>query len=551
MICMTRVSKIIVLFWAFTASVSFAHVSDPQTPPKVITGMDVAVAETAYGKVRGYISGGIYNYRGIPYAQAKRFMPPEKPEPWKEIKSSLAWGAVCPQMFDRSNRSDEIDFLFQFAWGYENENCQGLNIWTPDIKQGKRPVMVWLHGGGFIAGSSQTMPSFNGANLSKKGNVVVVSLNHRLNVFGFADLSDFGDKYQAAANTGMMDIVAALKWVRENIANFGGDPDNVTIFGQSGGGAKVGTIMYAPSARGLFHKAVIQSGADPHFQDPVFTKRLGRKLVEELGLNQDNIDTIQSVPATDLLKAAERALDTMRKEFTSQGKPTTGLGFGFSPSLDGTFLPFDSRDPKALAFADNVPLLIGSTKHEFVSTIFMNPQLAGLKPDEVMNFIQQKYGKKAALFIEAINKAYPEDQDPHRFIDIDTLFRQACVTQADLQSSAGNAPVFMYLFSWKSPVLDGRFKAFHSLDLPFMFNNIELAGNMTSGSAGAHALADRISRAWIQFARKGDPNHSGLPEWPAYTKQNGATMIFDDTCTIRRHHDKDLLDITAGGTRLW
>jgi para-nitrobenzyl esterase len=252
------------------ATSSFSY---SQTDP-LVAGKNIAVVSTDLGKVRGYIHNGTFTYKGIPYAQSERFMPPTRPKAWTDVRSSTAYGPVCPTD-PTTTVFDPLEFAFNHNWGYTNENCQTLNVWSQGINDGKkRPVMVWLHGGGFSAGSAIELPSYEGENLSKKGDVVVVSINHRLNVLGFLDLSSFGDKYKKSANVGMMDAVMALEWVKSNIANFGGDPNNVTIFGQSGGGAKVTTLMYAPSAKGLFHKAINQSGS---YRQSFWNKKIVKK----------------------------------------------------------------------------------------------------------------------------------------------------------------------------------------------------------------------------------------------------------------------------------
>ena len=519
---------------------------------RVLAGARIAVTHTALGKIRGYIHNGTYIYKGIPYARADRFMPPVPPQPWKGVKSTLAWGPVCPQMEAPSSDPDEVDFVFKQIRGKEGENCQVLNIWTQGLEpNGKRPVMVWIHGGGFDYGSSQSMPLYDGESLSRKGDVVMVSVNHRLNVLGFADLSGFGKPFKYSANTGMMDLVAALEWIHNNIENFGGDPNNVTIFGQSGGGAKVGTLMCAPSAKGLFHKAIIQSGADPRFQDPAVTRRLGRELVRELGLTQDTIGRIRTVPCATLIDAGSRAREKLRKALTKEGRPPLGFGFGFCPCRDGGFLPYDARDPRALKLSGNVALLTGSTKTEFLKSMWQLPVPGEAGPNDVAGFLNKQYGQRADAFAAAVKKAYPGDTDICLPIDVDTRFRRACLIHAGLKSKYGDAPVYTYLFAWNSPVLDGNYKSVHCMDLPFVFNNIALAENMTGGGPDAYVLAHAISRAWINFARSANPNHSGLPFWPVYTKTCEYTMLLDNICTVKANHDKALLQFTENEPRLW
>jgi para-nitrobenzyl esterase len=445
-----------------------------------------------------------------------------------------------------------VEFIYQHDWGYFGEDCLRLNIWTPAINDNKkRPVMVWIHGGGYTFGSSQELPSYDGENISKKGDIVYVSVNHRLNVLGFTDLSSFGEKYKLSVNVGMIDLVAALEWIRDNITNFGGDPENVTIFGQSGGGGKVSTLMSAPSAKGLFHRAVVQSGANPRFQKQDVTKRIGEALVEELDLKSSEIDSIQKIPYTTLVASYQTALKKVRDELTKEGNPPKGYGFGLSPTQDGEFLPYDFKDPRSLAISEDVPLMIGSTKNEFIASLWGNPPLKYAPADSIMRFIKKKYKDKADAYISAVKKAFPEDTDPTDLIDVDLLFRRGTVKHANLKSAHSKAPVFMYMFTWQSPVFDGSYKAIHCMELPFVFNNIHLCEEMTGGRKEAYKLAEKMSLAWINFARYGDPNHDDLPKWEPYTEENGNTMFFDNTCSIRHNHDKDLLELTEDGSTLW
>ncbi|MFD2933166.1 carboxylesterase/lipase family protein [Spirosoma flavum] len=509
----------------------------------ILAGFRDAVVQTEYGKVKGYIHNGIYTYKGIPYAQAERFMAPTKPDSWTDIRSSMAYGPVCPMMEPTTKVSDESEFVYHHDWGFPNEDCLRLNIWSSGTDAKKRPVMVWLHGGGYSAGSSQELPSYDGENLSKKGDVVVVSVNHRLNILGFLDLSEYGEKYKSSANVGMMDLVSALQWVKENIASFGGDPNNVTIFGQSGGGGKVVTLMNTPSAKGLFHKAIAESGVVGSFQDKAITKRVAAAVLDELGLQTAQIAEIQKISYEKLAAAGTKALQKVRAQLTTEGKPMAGGGW--SPTLDGSFLPYQPSSPEALAISANVPLLIGSTKNEFV------PSLSALRngsSEDVKGFLQKKYGEKTDAYIAAVRKAYPADTKPTDLMDIDDRFRQGAVRYSNLKSATNTAPVYMYLFTWQSPVVDGYYKAIHCMEIAFAFNNISRCEEMTGGGKEAYALADKVSQSWINFARAGNPNHKGLPTWQKYTSANGATMILDNQCVEKYHHDKEFLEITAPKT---
>jgi para-nitrobenzyl esterase len=518
----------------------------------LVTGRDVAVADTESGKVRGYIHNGIFTYKGIPYARAERFMPPSKPEPWKDVRSSLTYGPVCPLIDPVTSVMDESEFVFHHDWGYPNEDCLRLNIWTPALasqgSNGKRPVMVWLHGGGHTAGSSQELPSYDGENLARKGDAVIVSINHRLNILGFLNLSAYGEKYKSSANVGMMDIVSALEWVKTNISNFGGDPGNVTIFGQSGGGGKVNTLLNAPSAKGLFHKAIIQSGGlGLKFHEKDVSARVAAAVLAELKLQPSQLDSIQKIPFHVLAAAGKKGLAKINEELKAEGKITGPFGMNWGPVHDGAFLPYQPTDAQAKALGSEIPLMIGSTKNEFMASLFM-PHLRNGSADDIRSHLEKTYGEKTEAYITAVKKAYPTDSRPTDLIDVDDMFRRSAIRMADMKVSASKAPVYMYLFTWQSPVMDGSYKAIHCIEIPFVFNNIHRCEEMTGGGKEAYALADKVSQAWINFAKTGNPNHKGLPTWQKYTPENGATMIFDNQCQEKYHHDKEFLALTPDRT---
>ena len=509
----------------------------------ITAGKDVAIVQTESGKVKGYIHDGIYTYKGIPYAKAERFMPPSKLNAWPGVRSSMSYGPVCPTDATTTT-NDEFEFPFNHNWGYINENCLSLNVWTKQINDGKkRPVMVWLHGGGFTAGSSIELPSYDGGNLTKKGDVVMVSVNHRLNILGFLDLSAYGDKYKSSPNAGLMDLVAALQWVKQNIAQFGGDPDNVTIFGQSGGGGKVTCLMNAPSAKGLFSKAIVQSGSYiVNFMDAAIAKKVGAALLEQLNLQPSQVDSLQKISYETLNAAGKKALAKVQEALKAEGKPVAGFGLGWGPILDGSFLPNQPTEAAATALSGNIPLLVGSTKNEFTPFI---PGTRDITMEQAKENLQKKYGDKADDFIAAVKKAYPNTVKPSDYTDIDLTFRPGAIRQANLKATTGEAPVYMYLFTWQSPVNDGIYKSMHCMDLAFQFDNIKLCEQFTGGGKDAYALAAKISQAWINFATTGNPNAKGLPNWPKYTPENGATMIFDNVCELKNNPDKELLQIAA------
>jgi para-nitrobenzyl esterase len=512
---------------------------------QVQTGENVAVTATNSGKVRGYIHNGIVNYKGIPYAEAKRFEAPQKPKAWQNVRSSLTYGPVAPLLDPITTVMDESEFVFDHSFGYTNEDCMRVNVWSPSINDGKkRPVMFWIHGGGFTAGSSQELPSYDGENLAKKGDVVVVSINHRLNMLGFLDLSAYDDKYKQSANLSMLDLQAALEWVRDNISNFGGDPNNVTIYGQSGGGAKVNTLMAMPSAKGLFHKAINQSGAfRTNMLDKTTTQAITAEVLKELKLDASQADNLQTIPFADLSAAGKKALKTIADKMKAEGKPIVGFGLSWGPSVDGVNLPYQLFSKEAFELSKNIPLLIGTVKNEF-GTMFTG--MGNNTPEQINDYIKKQYGDKAEAYVQAVKKIYPADKKPSDLIDVDTRFRPGAVVQANEKSALqGGAAVYMYLFDWQSPVFDGKYKAMHCMELPFVFDNIERCKNMTGGSKEAQLLADKVSQAWLNFAKTGNPNHKGLPIWTAYNASNTATMHFDNKCVMKPQMDKELFELVV------
>ena len=509
------------------------------SPGELLTSAAETVVQTQNGKVSGYIEEGIFTYKGIPYAKAERFMPPVPADSWEGVRSSRAYGPTCPQEKRTGWYSDELAFSFNWDDGFPDEDCLRINIWTPGINDGKkRPVMVWLHGGGYATGSGQELPSYDGRNLAEKGDVVVVTLNHRLNVLGFLDLSAYGEKYASSGNAGLLDIVTALDWVQANIANFGGDASNVTIFGQSGGGGKVSTLLATPQAKGKFHKAIVQSGSMLRTMESKWSRRIGAAVVEELGISPSKIDEIQKMPYEKILAAGEKAITKVRTEAEKAG--FASFIFGWAPTVDGSILPRQPFDPQAPEQSKDIPLVLGTTINEFSMSTYV-PQLREITHEGAVEYLKATYGDKTDEFVKLFAKVYP-DYQPKDLIDTDFIFRPSTVEQAGLKARQGGAPVYMYVFCWESPVLDGILRSTHCMEIPFVFNNADVHASMTGGGAEALALADRMSQAWINFARTGDPNTEELPHWPAYECNDGATMFFNNDCEIRHNHDKELID---------
>ena len=504
----------------------------------ILASSSVAVAQTANGKVAGYIQDGVTIFKGIPYAKANRFEAPVQADSWEGIRSCRQYGPVSPQGARAGWANDEIAFAFNWNDGVQGEDCLRLNVWTPALDSRKRPVMVWLHGGGYSAGSGQELPSYDGTSLAFAEDVVVVSINHRLNVLGFLDLSAYGETYAKSANAGLLDIVASLKWVRDNIAAFGGDPSNVTIFGQSGGGGKVTTLLATPCAKGLFHKAIVQSGSMLRTMESKYSRKIGIATVRNLGLDASSIDKISEVPYGELLAAGEKAIAQVKAEADRDG--VASFIFGWAPTVDGAVLPSQPFDPQAPAISADIPMIIGTTRHEFSMTTYV-PALRNAGREEVIGILKGRYGEGTERFLELFAKAYPGSK-PADMLDADFVFRPSAIEQALRKSLQGAAPVYMYMFNWESPVLDGILRSTHCMEIPFVFNNADRHASMTGGGAQAMELASKMSHCWAEFARCGKPSAEGLPEWEPFEAEKRAVMFFDNTCKMSYSHDKELMD---------
>lgn len=478
------------------------------------------VVETTYGAISGSIDDGIYSFKGIPYAQADRFMPPQKPDTWEGVREHTEFGPIAMQVNSWSPE-DAMD----------EHNLFTVNVWTQGLNDGKkRPVMFWLHGGGFSVGASDD-PITDGKMLAQKGDVVLVSVNHRLNILGFLDLSMAGDKYANSANVGMLDVVAALEWVNQNIQRFGGDPANVTIFGESGGGGKVGTLLSMPGAQGLFHKAIIQSGTLINVTTKEKSLQIGEALLDVVG---NDLSQLETMPYKQLVEAGNKALE----KTVGLRTPGSRTMVGFAPVPDGVNLLQQPFTPGFAEFSKDIPLLIGTTLNELVRTVYDEKNLT---LDEAKTRLEESYGDSTDTYIELFAKAYP-DYTPQDLLSIDTLFRPNTIVVADARAERTNAPVYTYLLTWKSPIEDHSKGSFHGLDIPLAFKNIELGKHWTGTGEEAHKLADKMSAAWINFARTGNPNVDGvLPAWKPYTRENGETMIFDQQPTVVNNHDRELM----------
>ncbi|KPK84005.1 MAG: carboxylesterase [Bacteroides sp. SM23_62_1] len=519
--------------------------NDEQDGQILFIGDDIAVTETTHGKVRGFILRDIYTFRGIPYGAdtsgKNRFMPPQKPEPWTDIRPAIWWGNSAPQIMD--NRYANAYASFVDHWNYDDvsENCLAMNVWTPGYNDGiKRPVIVWLHGGGFTNGNGIEQDGYKGENLARYGDIVFCSLNHRLGPLGFTNLAGVGgEKYAASGNVGMLDIVAALEWIRDNIANFGGDPDNVTIIGQSGGGAKVTTLTAMPSARGLFHKAFVLSGASTQAGDKEYSEQLGAYVLKEAGLTAAKIDKLHELPWKDYYQIAT----TASRKLSEESGP--GGGFmrrGFNPVVDGTFLPQHPYYPEPAPTAADIPMIICSTFNE-MSPNLAEPELENITLEEVKERVKERggfsqgMGEKAGEVVDAYAKAFPEKR-PVEIWSMIISNRQRTIELANAKAKQP-APLYLAWFDWQPPLFDYRMRARHCLDICFWFYNTDLMLTHTGGGDRPRALAKKMADALLNFMRTGDPNGGELPEWPKYTPENGETMILDDVSEVKNDPDRE------------
>lgn len=490
------------------------------------------VVETAYGKIRGGVVNKIYAFRGVPYGASTagegRFLPPSRPQPWTGVKDTIELGIRSPQ----GPGGEPPEVLVMDRREPMGEDCLMLNVWTPSVRGGKRPVILWLHGGGYATGSAGFI-MYDGANFARKQDAVFVGVNHRLNVFGYLYLAGLGGaKYAQSANIGQMDIIAALEWVRDNISRFGGDPNNVTICGQSGGGGKVSHLLAMPAAKGLFHRAIIQSGATLRGTEIEDANQSTETFLAKLNLKAGRIDELQKMPMQQLLDAMRGA-----------------QGLRLAPVVDGKTLPAHPFDPFAPEISANVPVLIGTVETE--DAFFAATPLDDMDDATLHQRIQQALRSDDAdadRVIGVYRKVFPKIPNIDVYLKMlaDNTRRANAVTLADRKMALAKAPAYLYYFTWRSPVRGGKMKAYHTLEIPFAFANVDEAKTMTGDGQDRYLLQDRVSGAWAAFARTGNPSHKGLPNWPAYNAEQRPTMILNAECkVVNDPHREERLALAA------
>lgn len=509
-----KIIKIILITFALVialvAIIGFIFFRRMNAPLRAnLNASEDAVATTTAGLVKGAIDDGIYVYLGMPYAEAKeRFVRAEALEPWDGVREYTEYGAISLQS----------SFMGMGGTDNQDNNCQNLNLWTPELNDGgKRPVMVWLHGGGFSSGSANEA-STNGKNLAKEEDVVVVTVNHRLGAAGYLNLSAFDEKYKDSANVGMWDVIDALTWIQDNIEYFGGDPDNVTIFGQSGGGAKVLTLMSTPYAKGLFHKGINQSGATetvgPKLTPEEVSLRITELTLEKLGITAENIEDIQSISFEELNNAGTEAIAQVAEEFQYESPFGGSYSYEWEPVVEGDFLPTDPVLDEGFAETGyDIPLLIGSNLNEW-------------------NFMGRSSDVSEEV-VTAFKEAYP-NIDEENAGSVDSMLRVPLLRTTAHKADQGGAPVYSYIFTYGAP------RCTHGAEIPYIFGNVD-------STPADEAMEKTMRGIWAAFARTGIPQVDGIPTWEAYTRDGGATMIIGENSELAYNHDLKLLELLEPG----
>jgi para-nitrobenzyl esterase len=478
------------------------------------------LTEVESGRIRGIDYQGVLSFKGIPYGAsttgANRFRPAQPVEPWAGVRDTIVYGHQVPYEVGVSTTPGPMPqdaFVLYRKAHTASEDCLRLNVWTPSTT-GKRPVLVYMHGGGFAVGSGNDLLAYDGENLARSGDAVVVTHNHRLNLFGFLDLTSFGGEWEDSVNLGMRDIETVLRWVQTNIGAFGGDPSNVTIFGQSGGGGKVQALLAMPATKGLFHRAVVQSGTLGGLFQGMSRERgeeQATEIVRTLGVTTDRLDRLREVPAEEVAKLA-----------------AAGGMIAYQPVVDGRYITSHLGAKESLR--PDVPLLVGSILNEFVTPLD-HPRQDDYDRQDLLADATQRYGDLGPRIVEAYRECYPDRTDLEVWGAMEAAgVRDASLGLVDAQAEAGGDG-FHYLFSWATPVLEGRARTFHSAEIAFVFDNAGLCVNQTGGGPEALKLGAQVSGAWLALARNGHPNHAGLPDWPTGDHDH-ATMIFDSECVV-------------------
>jgi para-nitrobenzyl esterase len=488
------------------------------------------VAKTQAGRVRGLLKDGVQQFWCVPYgastAGENRFMPPQKPTPWGGVRDHFEITYAAPIEPGAQEPAPVVTALNRHT--PQSEDCLTVNVFTPGLDDKARPVMVWMHGGGFSAGSGNYL-LYDGTNLAKKEDVVVVAVNHRLNIFGFLHLADIGgDKWARSTNVGIQDLAATLEWVRDNIENFGGDPDRVTIFGQSGGGGKTTTVMAMPSAEGLFHRSIAQSGSAFRGQTASDASDGAERFLSKLGIRKNQLDRLQ-----------ELTVEQIQAAYYSEPR-IARLGNG--PVIDGTILPRDQWDPTAPSYSADVPIMAGSVETE---NGWVGPPPYDLADAEMLERFTSRLANNDAAegrkLVDLYKRLHPDMRNQMLWLtaESDDSRRWNAQELCRLKQEQRAAASYLYFFDWYSPVHNDRMGSYHTLDIPFVFYNMDLGASMTGSSQERYQLAHVMSAAWAAFARTGDPNHTDMPHWPAFDASTYPTMMFGESVRVRNDPNEE------------
>ncbi len=546
------ISKI--LRFAFVALAGFlasyaANSSNKQKGEAVATGIVLTeIVDTKSGKVQGETLDNVVRFLGIPYAQSiagkNRFAPPQPVKPWTDVFKADHYAESSPQPAAEPTGASPVTPAFSPpAYVKSGDNCLALNVWAPKESDGKLPVMVWLHGGGWTTGSGSCF-IYDGENLAKRGDVIVVTINHRLGASGLTDFSRvLGGEFANSSNLGIRDMIAALEWVRDNISGFGGNPNLVTIFGESGGGWKVNTLLGVPSAKGLFHRAIVESGPLTRFLTAEEADKLANAVLQELGITKENAEKLNDISLEEVLKAEAAVSSRTPMSFSSPGFPT-----GFWPVIDGDIIPAHVYDPEAAPSSLDVPLMIGQNGTEF--TLFMLGDKAAYSLDNagMENRVKGMFRDAAPQILEIYRHDFPDYDPSALWFRIFSDYAMGALTSEimDKRAVQGAAPVYAFRFDWMTPINDGKLYSPHTIEIPFAFDNAattEAGISITGGGPEVDKLAKTVSEAWVEFAKTGKPAAEGLPEWPVFTIQGRESMHIDNVSNVAPYMEPSMVQL--------
>jgi para-nitrobenzyl esterase len=508
---------------------------------------------TGHGPVRGLRGQGVLTFKGIRYGAdtggANRFLPPVQPAAWREVLNAFEYGPPASQditafklvndIMREELGGDRPIYPFGAEQMAPSEDCLFLNVWTPAADAKRRPVMVWLHGGGFFVGSGGG-PLYNGTNLARKEDVVVVTVNHRLSALGYAYMADLlGPDYASSGNVGMLDLVLALEWVRDNIARFGGDPDLVTIFGESGGGYKVSTLLGMPAAKGLFHRAIVQSGPKLTGLPRAEANSLAEAMLEELKIPRAEARRILDIAAEQIIEAGGKAIARL-----AQLNPRSGRDF--SPVVDQIVLPADPFEPTARPTARGIPLLIGTMRSEATPFMVGNPKFGRFTDAEVGEIVEKRWGAAAGKIMATAKRRRAQSTGTSLYAAVLNAGWELSSHKIAQRQSENGAPVYVYRLDWRTPVGGGKYESPHAMDLPLMFDTVEADRPLLGAGPAPQQVADQMRSAWAAFARTGNPENRRIPSWPAYNKRSRAVMSLDVESRVLNDPATELFETWKG-----